>query len=57
VTSLGEISPIGRLFILGTFSKITVEAQMIGLLVSKGKVLYALTLTKKLVGQHFGRFF
>jgi hypothetical protein len=32
VTRLGEYSPIGRLFSLGSFSKISTEAQIFGLL-------------------------
>jgi hypothetical protein len=43
---LGEFSPVGRLFSLGSFLKITEEAQMVGLLFFYGKIL-TLILTKK----------
>jgi hypothetical protein len=39
VTRLGEFSPVGWLS-LGKFLKITEEAQIVGLLISKEKVMY-----------------
>jgi hypothetical protein len=40
VTRLGEISPIGRLFSLGSFMKMTEVVQIFMLLFYMGNVLY-----------------
>jgi hypothetical protein len=39
VTRLGDFSPIGRLFTLGLFTKITKVAQMFGLIFTTAKVM------------------
>jgi hypothetical protein len=51
VTILGEFLPVGRLFTLGCFLKITKVA------LSSFSPRYKLCSTKKWVGSHFGRFF
>jgi hypothetical protein len=56
VTRLGEFSPIGRLFTFCSFSEITEAARVYKLPFSTDEVKY-LSLAKKCVGLHFGRFF
>jgi hypothetical protein len=55
VTRLGEFSPIGRLFTLGSVMKITEVAKHFGLLIKTETVMYSFD--KKWVGQHFGLLF
>jgi hypothetical protein len=52
VTRLGQFSPIGRLFSLGTFSKIT----NLWATILSGKLVNQI-LTKNWVGLYLGRFF
>jgi hypothetical protein len=56
VTRLGENSPKGRLFTIGSFSNITKVAQIFGLLFSACKSS-ALILTKTLFGYILGDFY
>jgi hypothetical protein len=54
VTRLGEFSPIGRFYSLGSFLKITEVAQILGLFF-QGKS-YVLILTKDGLDYNFGNF-
>jgi hypothetical protein len=57
VTRLGEFSPIGRRFTLGSVFKIAGVLQIFGLRFSTVPDRYVLILTKKLVGLHLWRLF
>jgi hypothetical protein len=57
VTSLGEFSPIGRLFTLGSGFKITEVVQIFRLLFFNGTSYVCIHCDKKMVGLHFGRLF
>jgi hypothetical protein len=57
VTSLGEFSPIVRLFYLGSLLKLSKVAQILGLCITTVQVTYVLILTKNGLGYILVDFF